>query len=325
MFAPRRGLPAIVAGALLAVALLGYLAGRGSRPVGAGPDAWAHAHVISVGSALVEYPSGWHAGDAPPAIPGAPLGDAVVLSPARGAPAGGVLAGALAGGGPAPLPADLLARLHARPSTEVVALPGFQAYRYNGLGVELAGGGQLELTELYVIPNSGTAPTALGCLAVAPGAAVQRECEQIVARASLVGQTQYSLIPDARYARRLGALIARLDRERLALRGTIGRAATAAAIGPPARVLASRFAAAAAFLAALEAPLPAAAAEEALTASLRGAHDAYAQLAGAALGEGEATVAAASTQVARAEAAVEVALENFSLLGYASATPAGVR
>ena len=321
MYAPRRGLPAIVAAALIGVALVGYLAGHGSRPAGAGASASSGSRVISVGSALVEYPGGWRPGAAAPAIPGLVLTAPVVLAPAGAASGGGLLAGALAGGEPAPLPSALLARLHAQPSTEVVALPGFQAYRYSGLA--LAGEGKA--LELYVIPNSGAAPTLLGCFASSQNAPVLRECEQIVARVSLVGQAQYSLIPDARYANRLGLLISRLDRERLALRVSIAHVPTTAAMRPLAITLAGRFAAAATSLAALEAPLAAAGAEEALAASMRGAHDAYAQLAVAASGEGEVTVEVARTGVDRAEAALDRALANFSLLGYVAVAHAGGR
>jgi hypothetical protein len=315
VYGPKRGLPAIVAAALLAVALLGYLVGHRSSPGGAdttGPD---RPRVISVGSALVEYPAAWRAVNSAPTVTGLVLTHPVVLAPPSAKAGEGLLAGQLAGGEPAPLPATFLTRLRGLPRAEIVDLPGLQAYRYSGLNTA----DHPATFELYVIPDPPAGPIALGCFGGSSAATIVLECQQIATHVSLVGQAQYDLTPDSGYASRLGSLISRLDRERLTIRKSLGAGAPVATVHSLAVTLATRFDAAAAALAALEPPLVVATAQHTLAASLRAAHDAYARLGAAASGEGEATMVEAQSTVEQAEAAVDRALANFSLLGYVSA------
>ena len=71
----------------------------------------------------------------------------------------------------------------------------------------------------------GESPTALVCYASSGFSSYLRQCEQIVAKVTLVGQTSYDLSPDAAYAGQLGGLIGGLDRERLTLRREMRAAA----------------------------------------------------------------------------------------------------
>ncbi len=304
----------LVAAVLVAVAVLGYAAGHRSRGTRTSANA-PKGQILSIGDALVEYPAGWKPSSVVPQMPALALTHEVLLSPARDAGRGGLLLGQLPAGEAAPLPRRFTAALAAPASGEVVSLTGFQAIRYGGLTIP----GQVSLSSLYVIPSATGGPTALGCI-VPPGVAgLLRECEQIVERVSLVGQAQYDLTPDASYAARLAALLAGLDRSRVAARSAMGRGATAVTIGSLAASLASRFASAAAAIAALEPPLPAARAQSVLASSMRAAQSAYSALATGVQGGVGPAYEGALAQVARAEADVDVALNDFALLGYGRA------
>jgi hypothetical protein len=301
----------LVASVLVVVVVLGYAAGHRSRSTRAAGGV-AKGQILSIGSALVEYPAGWKPSSAVPQMPALALAHRVLLTPAHGSGQDGLLVGQLPAGEPAPLPHRFTAALAKTPSGEVISLTGLQAYRYGTLAVP----GQGALSALYVVPNGAGGPIALGCI-VPPGVAgLLRQCEQIIEGVSLVGQAQYDLTPDSAYAARLGVLLSGLERSRVALRSAMGKGATAITIGSLAASLAARFAAAAAAIAALEPPLAAARAQSVLASSMRAAQSAYSALAAGAQGGVGPVYEAALAQIARAEAAVDVALSDFALLGY---------
>lgn len=304
---------------VVAVAVLGYLAGY-HHPAASASGAGARgSRVMAVGSVLVEYPTGWHP-RAEPEIPGLALAGSVGLGPVSGSTDAGLLVGRLPAGEPAPLPRSLLTRLAGLPSTEVVNLLGFQAYRYGSMRIR----GYGPSVVLYALPNPGAAPTGLACFASATASAMLRECEGIVARVSVIGQTQYEISPDAGYGRRLGARISTLDRERFALRREMGVRSSTEATVAAAQALSDRLAATASWLAGVEPPLAAAGAQAALAASIRAARGAYARLARAVAQRERRTGEAALAGVSRAEAGIDGALASFALLGYAPAgAPAG--
>ena len=165
---------------------------------------------------------------------------------------------------------------------------------------------------MYVVPAVGASPTALVCYAADGFSSYLTQCEQIVAKATVVTQSSYSLSPDATYANEISGLIGSMDKERVTLRAQMrARPETVATL---ATKLAARFAHTAAAVAALEPPLPASAAQAALASSLQQAHDAYMALVAAA--SEPVGYASAEPQVTAAEAAVNAALKNFALLGY---------
>jgi hypothetical protein len=312
VFSARRGVPPVVVPVLVLVAIGGYLIGihrTSGTPATASSGASAQETRIASGSnVLLEYSSGWRPASAPPPIPGLSIAQPLLLAPGGDAAHAGLISGQLPAGGSSPLPAAFLALVRGVPHAEVVTLDNLQAYSYSGLS------GYERTLDVYVIPTVGQSPTALICYAASGDSSDLQQCEQIVAKVTLVGETSYDLSPNAAYATQLSGLLASLERERVSLRRQMH--AQQGAVGTLASTLAARFAAAAASVTALEPPQAAIAAQSALATALLGARDAYTALAGAAGAEGPAGYAAAEHRIDEAETGVNTALESFALLGY---------
>jgi len=311
-----RNLTLVAVPLLIAMAIFGYLAGshRASASASAGPAFGGGTRVASVANnVLLEYPPSWNRTAVATAIPGLAIAAPLVLSPGGESARAGLIGGQLPSGEPGPLPGSFLSLLSGVPHTEVLNFLGGQAYGYSQMSVA----GYARTLELYVIPNRGGAgPTALACYATAAGASYLKQCEQIVAQLSLLGQSEFDLAPDAGYAQALGTAIAALQRERLALRGRMAHAPTLAAVSSLARTLADRFSVAAAALARVEPPVAAGAAATALAAALLRAREAYGALANEAGTESVHRHREAMDAVDSAEAGIDSALESFALLGY---------
>lgn len=322
VYRSRHILPPVVIPILVVVAIAGYIlgihrapaasvvapaAGSGSASVGASGEG---TRIASGAGILLEYPMSWQPAGSAPAIPGLTLTHTLALAPGGDSAHAGVLSGQLPAGEPAPLPAAFVALVHGIPHTEVVSLLNTQAYRYRGLT------GYDRTLDLYVIPNPGNGPTALVCYASKELSADLAQCEQIVAKLTLVGQSPEDLSPDAGYARQLATLIGTLDGERLPVRREMSLGKGPAAVHSLATAMAARLATTAASLVLLEPPLPAGAAQAALAAALLQARAAYTGLAAAAAGGNPVDYEPAELRVEQAEAGVNGALEGFALIGY---------
>jgi hypothetical protein len=260
---------------------------------------------------LLDYPAGWRRVLGGPEIPGLPITHAAVLAPRGEASRAGLVIGQLAGGEASPLPRSLVASMPRLPPTAVVDLLEAQAYRYAQLEIPGFSG---SLT-LYAIPNPAGNETLLACYAAAALSEQLRACDQIVATVTLAGQAQsYDLTPEPAYARELSSAIAGLNGQRLGLRRMMGSGASPAAVATIARRLAGRYADTAANVSALEPSLVARKAQVALAKAMLGARRAYSALASAAGSPSRAQPA--RQQVYEAEADVNAALADFSLLGY---------
>jgi hypothetical protein len=311
MYGSIRSLPPVVVPLLVAVAICGYLAGDHRAPAASGAASAETTRIAGAGI-LLEYPSTWQPAAGAPAIPGLAIARPLVLSPGGGSAHVGLLSGQLPAGQTSPLPDRFLGLMRGIPHAEVVDLLNVQAYRYSRLSLP----GYDRILDLYVIPNLGGNPMALACYASTGFSTYLRQCAQIVATLTPVGQSSYDLTPNAPYARRLGGLVGVLDAERLRLRHEMHRGAAPAAVGRLATALANRFATAGTSLAALEPPLVAGLAQAALAASILRGRDTYRALATAATAESVVSYDAARRQVDAAEAGVDAALESFALLGY---------
>lgn len=294
---------------LVAVAIFGYLAGHRHVPAASGET----ARMASGASTLLEYPSSWQQVAATVPIPGMSIAHPLLLAPGGDSAHAGLLSGQLAGGGPSPLPARFLALMRGIPHVEVVDLLDGQAYRYSRLGLP----GYDRILDLYVIPSVEESSTVLACYAAKAFAAYLPQCEQIVAKLTLIGQSSTSeLTPETTYAHRLSALIEGLNRERLTLRRQMHLDAASVAVRNLATMLAARFAGVATSLSVLESPLVAGPAQAALAGSILRARDAYAAIAAAAVAKNPARVATARGRVYEAETSINEALESLALLGY---------
>lgn len=299
----------VVIPVLATVAILGYLAGHGR----------AHAaprvsnRTISAASLLLTYPSDWQPVAGAPEIPGLSIVRPLVLAPNGDAAHAGLLTGELSGGEPSLLPRRFMTQMRALPDTEIVELVGTQAYMYARLNVK----GFDRMLNIYAIPSPGSNPTVLACYASPAFSVAMRECAQIVAGLTLVGQQpSYNLTPEADYARELSASIGELNRERVGLRREMRPGASPLTTQRLATRLAAGFAHAAASLTLL-APSPTTVqAQTMLASSILRASEAYAALAAAATAESPSRAASAKRQVDETETGVNAVLEGFALLGY---------
>jgi hypothetical protein len=295
---------------LVVVAIVGYLLGIHRAPAPSITAPGEPQRIASGASLLLEYPQSWQAATSAPTFPGLSIEHRLLLAPGGKSADAGLIGGQLPAGGPSPLPVAFLALVHVVPDVEVLTLEHVQAYRFSRLT------GYERTLDVYVIPTVGGSPTTLVCYASSGSSAYLEQCERIVATVTLVGQTSYSLSPNAAYASQLGALIGVLDRERLTVRRQIRASIAPARLSALATALADRFASTASSLTALEAPQAATAAQAVLATSMVTAHTAYAELASAAAAEDPTMYSVAEQRVAAAETDVDTGLENFALLGY---------
>jgi hypothetical protein len=307
---------AIAAALLVVVAILGYLAGhRGAAaPSGSSASASGEAsRVVSAADVLLEVPQHWRRAGASQSIPGLALEGPLTVAPGA-VSAAGLVGGRLPAGQSSPLPASFLGTLSIVPHAAVLTFLGGQAYEYTGLRIP----GYDRTLNLYVVPTTSesTGPTLLACYAAQGFAAQLAQCGQIVAKLTLVGQTQNDLGPDPHYGSRLRAVVGTLDTERLALRRQMRVSATPGAVGALATKLAAVLATAVASVTAIEPPIAAGAAQASLAAALLGARRAYAALASAASTEQLASYDLALARVEDAERGIDSALETFALIGY---------
>jgi hypothetical protein len=313
----RPALPVLVIPVLLAVAVLGYLAGHKHSHAAAPPRP---PRAVTTGNVVLDYPTGWRAVVAGPRIPNLALAHPSAIAPAGAATSAGLFVGALPSGELAPLPRKFVAQLRRAPSTEIVNLLEVQAYRYAGLSVP---GFDKALT-LFVIPDRGGAPTALACYAASVSSAYMLACERTVAAATVTGQLQgYQLTPDPTYAAKISGAVAALDRFRVALKRDLGPKVSAATAQRLARRLSSGYAAASSALAVLEPSAEAAPVQAALAGAINKAHAGYEALATAAGEQNVSAYEAAQRDISSAEADVDQALESFALLGYGTALSGG--
>jgi hypothetical protein len=306
-----RGLLQIALPALAFAAVLGYLAGHRGGAEGGGAGSGGPSRLVSVGDLLLEAPAGWPQRTGAPAIPGLTLEGEAMIAPGSPREAG-LFAGQLAPGQASPLPRAFLSTLGGPPHTQVLDFLGAQVYDYSGLSIPGYPGG----LDLYVVPNTNTPPTVVGCYATPSLAARRGECEQIVSKLTLVGQTQHELNPDPAYAGALGKLLRSLDAERLAIRRRMRASTTPAAVGTLARQLATHLSAAASSLSTFEAPLAVGDAQTALADAIGHARDAYEALASAAASEVLSVYDESLPKVEKADDDIDAALETFALLGY---------
>jgi hypothetical protein len=316
VYHPRRSVPAAIVPVLVAVAVLGYVAGHSG---GKSEPSDHRARTAKSANVLVEYPLGWapavrgasSARGAP--IPGLTLAHARLLGPHGDATAAGLYVGSLAPSESGPLPASFLERVRRQPRTTIVELVELQAYRYTELSVR----GFSRVLSVFMVPDPGAQSTVLACYAPSAQSRYMRECEQTVASVAIVGQPQtYALTPEAGYAQAISTAIAKLDKLRVALTRELQPQTSATDAERLARRLAAGYAAAGAALGKLEPGFATQRAQATLTSAIDEARLGYKSLASAAAQRSASAYATAQTRIAAGETDVDRALEDFVLLGY---------
>jgi hypothetical protein len=310
-FPYRRELTALAI-ALVALAIIGYLAGHGQ----ARSKVREQALTTSVAGVILNVPPDWQPVANTPPIPGFSLTRTAAIAPDGEQSKAGLLAGELGAGEVGPLPKAMLDELRGLPAADVVSLLEAQAYRYQGFELP----GYADKLAIYVVPNPGGAPTELACYAAPAVAAYLQTCQHVVETLTLSGRSQsYDLTPQSSYASGLSSAIAALERARLALRREMSSRTSPSTMARLASRLAQHFGRAAASVSSLEPTLATGQAQSALAGAILQARAAYGSLAAAASAGSEARFATARARVARAESAVDEGLARFTLLGYRQA------
>lgn len=301
----RRALPVAVIPVLVAVAVLGYLAGH------------THRARVSTARVVLDYPPGWRAVATARQIPNLAVTRPSAIGPGGSGVSAGLLVGALPPRELAPLPGAFVSRLRQAPTTEVVNLLEAQAYRYTHLSVP----GFAETLTIFVIPDRGGRPTALACYAPSASSRYMRACERSVAGLALTGPLQGSeLTPDPAYAAAVSAAISTLDRLRASLKQQLRPAVSATTAQRLGHRLAMGYSAAARAFSGLEPSAQSAPVQSALEGAIARAHAAYTALAAAAGEQDVAGYEAAQRKISDAEAEVDEALAIFALIGYGTAS-----
>ncbi len=308
----RARLPIAVVPVLVAVAILGYVAGHSGSTGGPSEG----AHVAKAVNVVIEYPRGWRPAAGVSPLPALALTRRQLLAPGGDASVAGLLVGTLPADQPGPLPASFLERVRRQPQTTIVNLVELQAYRYQQLSVR----GFDRALSVFVIPNPGAPSTVLACYAQSPRSRYMSTCEQTVSSVAVAGQTQTNVLtPEPAYASAISGAIAQLDRLRVALTRELRPRVSAAVVERLARRLAAGYAAARATLSRLEPSSAAQRAQATLSEAIGQAQAGYTALARAAAAGSASGYAAAQSRIAAAEVAVDRGLENFVLLGYSPA------
>jgi hypothetical protein len=311
MFSSSRLLRTALGPILLVAAIVGYLIGaHHGAQASAAKRAAGRTQVAFGQSVILEHPADWKPSKTPFSLPGLTIEHPLALVPVA-EPDAGLVSGELPSDAQ-PLPDEFVTKLSAPPKTEVLNLLSVQAYRYSSVAIT----GKSVASVVFVVPTSGEHPIVLVCYARSADSSYLDQCGSIVATLSLVGQPGGELVPDEAYAAKVDAIVTHLDRERVDLRKQLGAGASSEAVAGLADELGGDFDAAQDSIAALEAPHAAAATQDTLIHALKRARDTYGELATAARDEDPVGYASARRDVEASEAEVDLALEDYGLLGY---------
>jgi hypothetical protein len=301
-------LAATLALVVLIAAVLGFLAESLTHRSAAPP-----ANDAAIAQDMVlNFPHTWERVTTGPSVPGLALSNVVRLAPRGHGDRAGLIAGRAPAGGPTPLPADLLARLAGPPRGDVVALGGFEVYRYTGLRVP---GSDAGLT-LYAMPSAGDV-AIIACVAAAGSTSYLDACGNIVTGTDPLRAPPFTLLPNEAYARGLSSVLARLDAVRGAVPKTV-RTLPSSQEAALANRLSAAYALAARYLVAASPPEAAGHANGALAAAFRRAGSAYSSVAAAARAQDAAAVSQTAAAARAAEAQVRTAVAALGSLGYAA-------
>jgi Protein kinase domain len=291
-------------GLLVALAVVGFLIGRGGSSEGDGES----SQPVAAGALTIDSPSGWQPAGAAFEVPGLRLGDGVTLAPDGEAGDGVLAAGTTDARNAALLPASFLERLgKAPPRDDPVELGELEAYRY----ADLEARGLRRPLTVYVAPTSeGVATVACAGSSGGREGGSLSECEGAAATLSLTSGTAFPLGGGERYFKQLDATIDTLNATRRKQTAALRQTSTANGQAGAADRLASAYRRAARAVADSEVSPELARANARLAAALSGAREAYAKLAGAARRDDRAAYRAASGQVSQAEARVRAALRG---------------
>ena len=265
---------------------------------------------VTAANFTVRYPSGWRRGSAPVASD-VPLQDSVALA-AQEAPGAVLVIGTAHAADPTAagaLPPGLRAALPAVPQRQIVALGGFDFFRY----LNLAPSGHNVAESIYALPTTAGTIIAV-CSASRPSPSFTSNCERVLSTIKVTAGRAMSLTADAGYAFALNRILAELNATRAAVATGVRSSdvnARAAAAGRLA-VADDRAAAAAHNITSVRVSL----ANQPLEAALRMNAAAYRALASAALRQDPAAYQRAEGQIRRSMRALDAVYGQLRSFGY---------
>jgi len=297
-------LAAVGALAALAVIAVGYVAGHSGGPGKAPPQSAA-----STTDVQLRYAAPWTVARRTMRIPGLALTHRADLDATKDA---GLAVGRIAGEGPTLLPAAFLRRLQRTPARDDrVRLGALSAYRYAGLRPKGFG---RPLT-LYVAPTT-TGVTAIACYGPRGGRDVPPDCEHVANSVKLARGAARPLGPDPAYAKRLDAVIRRLNAGRARGMRRLRTARTRLAQAAAASALARAYADAGARVRRLPPGADARPAHRELGRALADGRAAFTRLAGAATRGRTRRYGAARRAASGADREIRRALQDLRASGY---------
>lgn len=308
---PRPGVLLAIAATGLAVA--GFVAGKAtSGSTSEEVRTTAPGAPARAGNVLLAPPAGWGTTGAKSPLTGLALEQPVAFAPAADAAEGGLVAGLTPPGSAAPLPDAYLGTLAGAPAAQVLALAETEGFRYAGAApVGFAGH-----VTVYAVPTPGASATVLACWARPARTDLLHECEAAVSTLRPALGPSGGLQPNPVYARRVGAIVAGMNRARSAGRAHMGEGASYHALSLGAGGIAEAMGRAASALGALEPPPAVAQAQTQLVQRLQSTRSAYEDLAAAAAGSQLHAYEASRRGLEASEAALSRALSAYTLLGY---------
>jgi serine/threonine protein kinase len=209
---------ALAAGLLLALAVVGFLLGRGGSD-----EQGSDSQPVAAGPLTIDAPTGWRPAGAAFAVPGLTLDDGVTLAPG-GDPGNGAMAAGVTGARNASLlPAPILKRLGGAPSKDdAVELGELEAYRYP----ELRPKGFGRALTVYVAPTTEGVATVACAGPSGGGDGFLDRCESAATTLGLVSGTAFPLGGGERYSKKLNATFDKLNAARRSQVTSLRRAST---------------------------------------------------------------------------------------------------
>ena len=299
-------------GILLAFVLLGVLgltiglasAGGDSEPPG-------NSASVKAGAVGLEAPPGWSMAVSQ-RISGLPLENSRTIHLARSPGWGAIVVGVSPAEGKTLLPETLRPAANRGPAPVPVALGHLQAIRYRRLRV---GNANPALT-VFVLPASTGVPTVACEPTGGHRQAFLRHCESVATTLRLRHGSAFPLGPSVPLAQRLKRQLSTLGHRRRQLRGKLAAASKPASQAAFATSLAAAFRSAAHVLGSARVSPQGERDLAAVVRSLRGARDAYKQLATTARDEDVSGYSEAAARVRKAERSVNTNLHALRDLGY---------
>ena len=295
---------AAVAAAALALAVVGFLVGKG----GGGESQPEGTTSAQSGAIAITYPSSWERVDQVPELPGFEFTNPIVVGP-KGQADNRLVTGLVDASGPTLLPAAFVKALGADPNrTDTVRLGDLQAYRYRNLDPSNFN----PALTLYAVPTDKGIAT-IACQAdPATATRFMPECERAASTLKLEGAQPYDLGPGREYVDTVNGTLDKLQSARTRQVAALKSAKTPAQQAKAAGNIARAYDGAAKTLSKAPVSPQVASVNDAIVAALNDASDAWTKVADGADAADADDYNAGERAVKKAEKQLAAALDDLN-------------